>query len=77
MTTKCDYDVDSDVIRLCSEQTCLISVGAALVAQESAASAVRSQRTLRRRLQQIQEDYHKLIGMDKFYFDRGRRDFVL
>nr|XP_053653861.1 uncharacterized protein LOC128703292 [Cherax quadricarinatus] len=39
------------------------SVGAALVAQESAASAVRSQRVLRRRLQRLQEDYHKLIGV--------------
>ncbi|XP_071528127.1 lisH domain-containing protein ARMC9-like isoform X2 [Panulirus ornatus] len=39
------------------------SVGAALVAQESAASAVRSQRTLRRRLQRLQEDYQKLIGV--------------
>ncbi|XP_069969722.1 lisH domain-containing protein ARMC9 isoform X2 [Penaeus vannamei] len=39
------------------------SVGAALVAQESAATAVRSQRTLRRRLQRLQEDYHKLIGV--------------
>ncbi|XP_042869936.1 lisH domain-containing protein ARMC9-like isoform X2 [Penaeus japonicus] len=39
------------------------SVGAALVAQESAATAVRSQRTLRRRLQRLQDDYHKLIGV--------------
>ncbi|XP_042231507.1 uncharacterized protein LOC121872647 isoform X2 [Homarus americanus] len=39
------------------------SVGQALVAQESAASAVRSQRILRRRLQRLQEDYHKLIGV--------------
>ncbi|KAK7074446.1 LisH domain-containing protein armc9, partial [Halocaridina rubra] len=39
------------------------SVGATLLAQESAASAVRGQRTLRRRLQSLNEDYQKLIGV--------------
>ncbi|KAK4321181.1 hypothetical protein Pmani_007986, partial [Petrolisthes manimaculis] len=40
------------------------SVGAALVAQESAVSAVRSQRvTQEKRLQRLQDDYHKLIGV--------------
>ncbi|XP_066959259.1 lisH domain-containing protein ARMC9-like isoform X2 [Macrobrachium rosenbergii] len=39
------------------------SVGATLLAQESAATAVRSQRTLRRRLQRLNEDYQKLIGV--------------
>ncbi|XP_068222245.1 lisH domain-containing protein ARMC9-like [Palaemon carinicauda] len=39
------------------------SVGATLLAQESAATAVRSQRTLRRRLQRLNDDYQKLIGV--------------
>ncbi|CAL4125548.1 unnamed protein product, partial [Meganyctiphanes norvegica] len=39
------------------------SVGAALVAQESAATAVRSQRALRRRLHRLNDDYSRLVGV--------------